>query len=138
MEDIEEGLFNYCEGQFAPEYASKFSFTLFACLANFKFGKYWIPEVHRTDQATNANRVVSTKEHKRCEITTMEEFFKWIREFYSKKIPNPEEYFYETYVKNLRYYFYNTQLKANKKIKIGHKVVLKVSKSFLDLPSATK
>lgn len=42
LETIEHGLLNYYEGIFTDDHSSKFTFTLFACLANFKFGKYWL------------------------------------------------------------------------------------------------
>lgn len=40
LEGMELGILNYCEGEFPGSYPSRFSFTLYACLSNFKFGKY--------------------------------------------------------------------------------------------------
>lgn len=37
---LEHGICSYCEGQFIGNYSSKFSFTVYACLSNFQFGKY--------------------------------------------------------------------------------------------------
>ena len=86
LEGLEHGLLNYCQGQFQEDHISKFSFTIFGCLANFKFGKFWLPEEEHklkvseeTAQKSEEKQMITKeRELKRMQVKTFEEFFSWI------------------------------------------------------------
>lgn len=116
LNDLENGLLNFCEAEFDSPYYSRLSFSVLGWLAGFKFGRFE-PEGD-----------VGALEKRRAKAHSVEDLAAVCREQYPKE--QIERLFYTNYVKRLRISQYLFAERVNSLRNRPQELIINVDREF--------